>query len=156
MPINIYTGFYLEHKYKLSNQTFIKYFLENLKSLLVGLVIGIPILLVFFYVINQFGDFWWLVFASAMFLISVVLSAHGEMKMIIFPSGDHAGWQAPSSRDVSCLILLPLLFILQICMLPERSDAKAISPPSGTVTPYNEYVIDFLYAAHAALAFTWN
>jgi len=74
MPINIYTEFYLEHKYKLSNQTFFKYFLENVKSLLVGLVIGIPILLLFFFVINQFGDLWWLVFASAMFLISVVLS----------------------------------------------------------------------------------
>lgn len=74
MPINIYTGFYLEHKYKLSNQTFYKYFIENLKSVLVGLVIGIPILLLFFFVINQFGDLWWLVFASAMFLISVVLS----------------------------------------------------------------------------------
>ena len=74
MPINIYTDFYLEHKYNLSNQTFFKYFLENLKSMLVGLVIGIPILLLFFYVINQFADLWWLVFASAMFLISVVLS----------------------------------------------------------------------------------
>ena len=74
MPINIYTGYYLEHKYNLSNQTFFKYFLENLKSMLVGLVIGIPILLLFFFVINQFGDLWWLVFASAMFFISVVLS----------------------------------------------------------------------------------
>ena len=74
MPINIYTGFYLEHKYNLSNQTFFKYFLENLKSMLVGLVIGIPILLLFFFVINQFGDLWWIVFASAMFFISVVLS----------------------------------------------------------------------------------
>jgi STE24 endopeptidase len=74
MPLNIYTGFYLEHKYNLSNQTFFKYFLENVKSMLLGLVIGIPILLLFFFVINQFGDFWWLVFASAMFLISVVLS----------------------------------------------------------------------------------
>ncbi|HEX9253520.1 MAG TPA: M48 family peptidase, partial [Ignavibacteriaceae bacterium] len=74
MPVNFYTGFYLEHKYKLSNQTFIKYIIENLKSMLVGLVIGIPILLLFYYVLNQFGDLWWLVFASAMFLISVVLS----------------------------------------------------------------------------------
>ncbi|MFZ1517825.1 MAG: M48 family metallopeptidase [Ignavibacteriaceae bacterium] len=74
MPINIYSGFYLEHKYNLSNQTFLKYFLENVKSMLVGLVIGIPILLLFFFVLNQFGDLWWLIFASAMFLISVVLS----------------------------------------------------------------------------------
>lgn len=74
MPINIYTGFYLEHKYKLSNQNFYKYFIEIVKSMLVGLAIGIPILLLFFFVLNQFGDLWWVVFASAMFLISVVLS----------------------------------------------------------------------------------
>ncbi len=74
MPINIYTGFYLEHKYELSNQTFYKYFIENVKSMLVGVAIGIPILLLFFFVLNQFGDLWWVVFASAMFLISVVLS----------------------------------------------------------------------------------
>ena len=74
MPVNIYSGFYLEHKYNLSNQTFFKYFVENVKSMLVGLVIGIPILLLFYFVLNQFGDLWWLVFASAMFLISVVLS----------------------------------------------------------------------------------
>lgn len=74
LPVNIYTGFYLEHKYNLSNQTFLKYILENIKSILVGLVIGVPILLLFYFIINQFGDLWWLVFASAMFLISVVLS----------------------------------------------------------------------------------
>lgn len=74
MPISIYSSFYLEHKYNLSNQTFYKYFIENLKSMLVGLVIGVPILLLFFWVLNQFGNLWWLVFASAMFLISVVLS----------------------------------------------------------------------------------
>jgi hypothetical protein len=51
MPVNIYTGFYLEHKYKLSNQTFYKYIIENLKSMVVGLVIGVPILLLFFLIV---------------------------------------------------------------------------------------------------------
>lgn len=73
-PVNFYTGYYIEHKYKLSNQTLFRYIIENIKSILVGLVIGVPILLLFFYVLNQFEDLWWLVFASAMFLISVVLS----------------------------------------------------------------------------------
>lgn len=73
-PVNFYTGFYLEHKYKLSNQTFAKYIIENIKSMLVGLVIGVPVLLLFFFIINQFSDLWWLIFATAMFLISVVLS----------------------------------------------------------------------------------
>lgn len=74
LPVNIYSGFILEHKYNLSNQTFFKYIIENTKSMLVGLIIGIPILLLFFFIINYFGDDWWIVFASSMFLISVVLS----------------------------------------------------------------------------------
>jgi len=74
LPVNIYAGYFLEHKYNLSNQNFLKYIIENTKSMFVGLIIGIPILLLFFFIINYFGDNWWIVFASAMFLISVVIS----------------------------------------------------------------------------------
>ncbi len=48
-PISYYTGFYLEHKYNLSNQTFWKWILEGIKGLLVSLVIGVPILLTFYF-----------------------------------------------------------------------------------------------------------
>ena len=73
-PVNFYTGFYLEHKYQLSNQTFGKWILENLKSSLVSLVIGIPLMLVFYFTLNQFGDLWWLLFAIVLFFFSVVLA----------------------------------------------------------------------------------
>jgi STE24 endopeptidase len=73
-PVNFYKNFYLEHKYNLSNQTFIKYTIENLKSLAVSLVIGTPVLLFFFYVLNRFGELWWLPFAIGLFILSVVLA----------------------------------------------------------------------------------
>ena len=73
-PVNYYTGFYLEHKYNLSNQTFSKWIWENFKGTLVSLVIGVPIMLLFYYILNQFGNNWWLPFAIVMFIISVVLS----------------------------------------------------------------------------------
>ena len=73
-PVNYYTGFYLEHKYNLSNQTFIKWIWEGLKGILVSAVIGIPILLFFYYSLNQFEQLWWLPFAIVLFLISVVLA----------------------------------------------------------------------------------
>ncbi|VAX27534.1 Peptidase, M48 family [hydrothermal vent metagenome] len=73
-PVKFYTEFYLEHKYELSNQTFWKWIWEDFKGLLVGLVIGVPILLLFYWVMLTFGDLWWLVFSIAMFLISVVLA----------------------------------------------------------------------------------
>jgi STE24 endopeptidase len=56
---------------------------ENLKGLLVSLVIGIPILLTFYYMLNTFYSLWWLPFAIIMFFISVVLSQ--IFPVLIFP-----------------------------------------------------------------------
>jgi STE24 endopeptidase len=82
-PVSYYSGFYLEHKYNLSNQTFGKWILEGLKGLLVSLIIGIPILFAFYFFLNYFGTIWWLPFAILMFFISVVLSQ--IFPIIIFP-----------------------------------------------------------------------
>ncbi len=73
-PINYYVDFYLEHKYQLSNQSFAAWIWENLKAALVGSVIGVPILLLFYFVLNHFGNLWWLPFAILMFILSVVLA----------------------------------------------------------------------------------
>lgn len=73
-PFSYYAGFYLEHKYNLSNQTFAKWIWEGLKGMLVGGAIGAPLLLVFFYVLNSFGNLWWLPFAIFLFMVSVLLS----------------------------------------------------------------------------------
>ncbi len=73
-PFSYYSGFYLEHKYNLSNQTFGKWVFEGLKGALVSTVIGIPIILLFYYSLNQFGDLWWLPFSIIMFFFSVILS----------------------------------------------------------------------------------
>lgn len=82
-PVSWYSGFHLEHKYKLSNQTFLKWIWEGLKGLLVSLIIGIPILLTFYYILNTFYSLWWLPFSIIMFFISVVLSQ--IFPVLIFP-----------------------------------------------------------------------
>lgn len=82
-PVSYYSGFYLEHKYNLSNQTFLKWMWENFKGTLVSLAIGIPILLIFYYVLNTFDSLWWLPFAIIMFIISVILSQ--IFPILIFP-----------------------------------------------------------------------
>lgn len=73
-PVKYYTEFYLEHKYNLSNQTFVKWIWEDFKGLLLSLAIGIPVLLLFYYIMNKFGSLWWLPFAIALFLLSVILA----------------------------------------------------------------------------------
>lgn len=73
-PLNYYIGFYLEHKYNLSNQTFWKWIREGTKGILVGSAIGLPLLLLFYFVIKSFGIMWWLPFAGLMFIFTVVLA----------------------------------------------------------------------------------
>ncbi len=73
-PVNFYGSFLLEHKYNLSNQTFWGWVWENLKGMMVGAVIGLPLLLLFYFVLNYFGSLWWLPFAIIMFIVSVVLA----------------------------------------------------------------------------------
>jgi len=82
-PVSFYSGFYLEHKYNLSNQTFRKWILEGIKGLLVSLIIGVPILLTFYYILNTFYSLWWLPFAIVIFFISVVLAQ--IFPILIFP-----------------------------------------------------------------------
>jgi STE24 endopeptidase len=82
-PVSYYVGFYLEHKYNLSNQSFLRWIWENTKGVLVGGVIGIPILLLFYYVMNNYGSLWWLPFAILMFIISVILAK--VLPIIILP-----------------------------------------------------------------------
>ena len=73
-PFNYYTDYFLEHKYNLSNQTFGKWIWEGAKGALVGIVIGVPILAAFFFVIREFGILWWLPFGTILFVFSVVLA----------------------------------------------------------------------------------
>lgn len=72
-PLSFYSGYILEHKYELSNQTLAKYFKEKLKVLALGIVLGVPMLLVFFYVLRTFESSWWLVLGIVMFLFSIIL-----------------------------------------------------------------------------------
>ncbi len=74
LPVNFYSGYLLEHKFGLSNQSIGEWIKENLKGLAVGLAIGIPVMLIFYYVLETFGADWWLPFAIIMFILSVVLA----------------------------------------------------------------------------------
>ncbi len=82
-PLNFYSEFILEHKYKLSNQSIWQWAWENVKSTIVGGIIGLPLLLVFYYSLRTFGDYWWLPFTIILFLFSVVLAKF--LPVVILP-----------------------------------------------------------------------
>jgi len=82
-PLSFYGGYILEHKYGLSNHTFRSYFWEKFKAFGVGLVIGLPVLLVFYYLLRTFPEIWWLYVGVFMFLVSIVLGRLAPT--LIFP-----------------------------------------------------------------------
>lgn len=74
LPLSFYSSYILEHKYNLSNQTIIKWVWENLKGVLLSAIIGLPLLVFFFFVINKYEAMWWLPLAIGLFFFSVILA----------------------------------------------------------------------------------
>lgn len=72
-PMGFYSDYILEHKYGLSNQTLSGYFREKLKGFLLGIVLGIPLMIAFYYILRTFGSEWWLVLGVFMFIVSVII-----------------------------------------------------------------------------------
>jgi len=73
-PVKYYVEYYLEHKYELSNQTIFTWLREDFKGFLVGISIGLPILMIFYFSLNYFEELWWLPFSIIMFTVSVILA----------------------------------------------------------------------------------
>ena len=82
-PLKLYSSFYLEHAYNLSNQTFPRWLWEQTKGLLVGVPLFVPILLYFFYCLEKYGNTWWLPVGVMMFLATTVLTRVAPK--LIFP-----------------------------------------------------------------------
>jgi STE24 endopeptidase len=82
-PLSFYSGFVLEHKYHLSNQTLFGWVWENLKGMMVSIPLAVPILLVFYYCLKTFGSLWWLPVGTILFFVTVVLARLGPV--LIFP-----------------------------------------------------------------------
>lgn len=82
-PLNFYSGYILEHKYDLSNQTLLKYFTEKAKSFAVGVVIGLPVILIFYYILLNYENYWWLILGLFMFFFSVIIGRIAPI--LIFP-----------------------------------------------------------------------
>ncbi len=72
-PVSYYLEFVIEKKYNLSNQNFKNWLIDKFKSILVIILITIPILLVFYLVLLEFGKLWWLPVGIFIFLFSTLL-----------------------------------------------------------------------------------
>lgn len=74
LPLSFYSGYVLEHQFKLSNLTLGGWIWRYAKLLALALPFGLLLALGLFWIIWLTGPWWWLVGAAAFFLVSVVLS----------------------------------------------------------------------------------
>lgn len=77
-PFDVYETFVIEQKYGFNTTTVKTYILDKLKSYLIALVVGFPILYLVIWLYFKFGtDFWWMVWilvSVLSFLISMLYS----------------------------------------------------------------------------------
>jgi STE24 endopeptidase len=73
-PLSFISGYYLEHRYQLSSQSFGRYLWEEAKGLFLALLLGVPILYLFYYLILKSPHFYWVYLAGFLFFFSVILA----------------------------------------------------------------------------------
>lgn len=74
LPFSFYSGYILEHRYRLSNQSLLQWLWEHLKAFLVSIPIAVPLALLFYYFLREYQTLWWLPVATAMFFVSIILA----------------------------------------------------------------------------------
>jgi len=74
LPLNFYSSYSHEHKWKFSNQTVKTWLWEKAKSLVVGLLILYVLLGLLFWIMAHFAQIWWLIAGIGMAIASVIFA----------------------------------------------------------------------------------
>lgn len=74
MPLSYFSGFVIEHRYGLSNQTRRAWLVDQLKGLLVSLALAVPLAQGAFWIIRRYPRRWWAVLAGLTVPFSVLLT----------------------------------------------------------------------------------
>ncbi|MCF7886207.1 MAG: M48 family metallopeptidase [Candidatus Marinimicrobia bacterium] len=82
-PLSWYSGYHLEHKFELSNQSFGQWLWEKTKGMFVSIPIGVILLLIFYYLLRNYETYWWVIMGTVMLLFSVILARLAPV--LIFP-----------------------------------------------------------------------
>lgn len=81
LPLSFYSGYVVEHQFKLSNQSLGRWVTTWLKRNGFGIVLGVVLYAGLYWMIWHTGNYWWLVAAGVFFLFSVIL---GQLAPVVF------------------------------------------------------------------------
>jgi len=74
LPLSYYSGYVVEHRYNLSNQTLGRWMWERTKGMLISLPLAVGVLIVLYYCLSEYESWWWLPVGSVLAFFSVVLA----------------------------------------------------------------------------------
>lgn len=73
-PLSVYGGFLLEHKFKLSNQRFLRWLRDHVKGLALSFVLTLILVQALYFLLREFPKSWWLVAAVVFTLFFIILA----------------------------------------------------------------------------------
>jgi STE24 endopeptidase len=73
-PLNFCRSYTLEHKFLLSNQTIGDWALDQIKGGILSFIITLILVAAFYFILNWFGDIWWLAISVFWIFFSLILA----------------------------------------------------------------------------------
>ena len=83
LPLAHYSGFVLPHRYGLSTQTLRAWLIDELKSGVLGIILGGLVIEVIYLILRAAPDTWWLIASAFMLVFNVLLAQFAPI--LIFP-----------------------------------------------------------------------
>lgn len=73
LPVSFASGWWVESRFDLTNQTAFRWFRRYLERMAIGAVFGAVVFALLFWIIWLTGSYWWLVAAGAFFVLNVLI-----------------------------------------------------------------------------------
>lgn len=83
LPLSFYSSYVVEHRFGLSNQSLGMWCWEQVKGMLVGVVLFTPLMILFYFFLRRSPVYWWIPVGCLYFLFSVLLVKLGPV--LLFP-----------------------------------------------------------------------
>lgn len=74
LPLNFYEDFLLEHRYDLSTQTGRSWIFDQLKGLILSMVLILSVVELVYYLLREVSEFWWIILWVFMTIFSIIMA----------------------------------------------------------------------------------
>ncbi len=124
LPLDFYSGYMLEHKFNLSNQSFFSWVKRYLKQNILSACIALPLIELLYFFLKNYPQTWWVLISIAWIFFSIVLAKFTPIFIIplfykLTPLKDET-----LKERLAKLVLLSRMRVRDICEINLSKDTK--------------------------------